>query len=553
MTDEEPRLERAHDDEGSAAYGEQALGEQASDEQPVGEHAPMFGSPDVLIAGPPAPKRRLAPVLTSAIVVLAIVLGGGAFTAVKLLASKGSQPDKWAPSNSIAFAKFDLDPSASAKVAAWEFEQKFPTAPKIASADQLKDGLLSAAFDDGSGKTGNVDYPTDIKPWLGDRLAFAVFVDTAGKVQTIDILAVTDATKARAALAKLVASTPSGDSSATDGVNGDFHAFSIQDDFVILGANQAVVDEAVASAKKGNIGANSTYTSDIAQLKSDRIATVWWDSGATLKAMQADLPATTRALLLSGGLTGLPDFTKAGRFVMGLRVQPTYAELQGRILGSSSPKLSDGDAGTALGDLPGGTVAGISLANPEQLLKTELASLQSGLLGSSAGDQMDQLSAELGISVPGDLENLLGSQLAIGINALPDSAQALDGALFTAMTHPDDLAKALKTVKILIAGAGSQLGASGVPALTATTSGSSLVITDDTRSQRGRLSDDPVFRSALDGMPSKAVAAGFVNLSTVIKADQSANTAGLSPLQGIGFFLGTDATSPVFAVRLTVK
>jgi len=54
-------------------------------------------------------------------------------------------------------------------------------------------------------------------------------------------------------------------------------------------------------------------------------------------------------------------------------------------------------------------------------------------------------------------------------------------------------------------------------------------------------------------MPSKAVAAGFVNLSTVIKADQSANAAGLSPLQDIGFYLGTDATSPVFAVRLTVK
>jgi len=68
--------------------------------------------------------------------------------------------------------------------------------------------------------------------------------------------------------------------------------------------------------------------------------------------------------------------------------------------------------------------AGISLANPEQLLKTELASLQNGLLGSSAGDQMDQLSAELGISVPGDLENLLGSQLAIGINTLPDSTRA---------------------------------------------------------------------------------------------------------------------------------
>jgi hypothetical protein len=504
---------------------------------------------DILAAGPSGPKRRIAPVVTSAVVVLAIVLGGGAFTAVKLLASKGSQPDKWAPSTSIAFAKVDLDPSASAKVAAWEFEQKFPKAPKLASADQLKDGLLGAAFDDGS---GDVNYATDIKPWLGDRLAFAVFPDAAGKPQTINILAIKDATKASAALTKLAATASSDDQSGGDAVSTTFNAFSIQGDYAILGPTQAIVDDAIAAAKKASIDSNSTYNSDIAQLKSDRIATVWWDAGATLKAISSDLPATARGLLMSGGLTGLPDLTKVGRFVMGLRVQPSYAELQGRILGSSSPKLSSGNAGTALGDLPGGTVAGISLANPEQLLKTELTSLQGGLLSSGAQDEMDQLSAQLGISVPGDLENLLGSQLAIGIDGLPADAQGLDNVLVTAMTHPDDLGQALRTMKILIAGTGGEFGG-GVPALTATTSGSSLVVTNDSRAPQGKLSDDPVFRDALDGMPSKAVAAGFVNLSTIIKANPAPVAADLSPLQGIGFYIGTDSTSPVFSVRLTVK
>lgn len=551
MTDHEPHLERAENDGGSAAFGEQAYGDApapAPQYPPAdGLQPPAFGQPDILAAGPPVPKRRIAPVVTSAVVVLAIVLGGGAFTAVKLLASKGSQPDRWAPANSIAFAKFDLDPSASAKVAAWEFEQKFPKAPKIASADQLKDGLLGAAFDDG---TGDVNYATDIKPWLGDRLAVAEFPDSAGKPQEIDILAIKDAKKAQAALTKLVA-TASSDESGGDSVTGSFSAFSIQGDYVVLGASQAIVDQAIAAAKKADIDSNSTYTSDIAQLKSDRVATIWWDAGATLKAMSGDLPANARGLLMSGGLTGLPDLTKAGRFVMGLRVQPTYAELQGRILGSSSPKLSSGDAGSALGDLPGGTVAGISLANPEQLLKTELTSLQAGLLGTGAQDEMDQLSAQLGISVPGDLENLLGSQLAIGIDGLPNGAQALESALFTAMTRPDDVGRALQTMKILIADA--EVDGGGVPALTATTSGSSLVVTDDSRAPQGKLSDDAVFRDALDGMPSKAVVAGFVNLSTVVKADQAPDAADLTPLQGLGFYIGTDATSPVFAVRLTVK
>lgn len=500
-----------------------------------------FGTADILAGGEKhARKRRLAPIVTSVAVVLAIVLGGGAFTAMKLLASSGSQPDTWAPANSIAFAKVDLDPSASAKVAAWEFEQKFPQAPKIASSDQLKDGLLSAAFKDAD----QIDYATDVKPWLGDRVAVAVFLNTAGKPQPIYILQVTDGAKAKAGLNKMIAAA-----GVTDPTSGDVAAFSIQGSYAILGQTEAVVDDAIAQAKKADISTNADYKADIAQLNSDRIVTSWWDLGATLKAVSSELPGQANALLMSGGLTGLPDMTKAGRLVMGLRVQPSYVEMQGRVLGSSaSSQLKDGDAGSALGNLPGGTVAGVALANPEQLVKTELDQMKTGLIGTSVQSEFDQLGAQLGISVPADIENLLGSQLAVGVNALPGGEQALGQMFVTVMTHPDDLAKAKQTAQILL----SNLGPAAGGIIKVSTQGQLLVGTDNPKAASGKLSDSPAYRSALDGMPSQSVAAGYIDLSSIIAAVPDA-PSGLAPLQSVGFYFGTDSTSPVFSVRLTVK
>jgi hypothetical protein len=417
-------------------------------------------------------------------------------------------------------------------VSAWEFEKKFPSAPKVASADQLKDALLQAAFQ--SDTTHPVNYDADVKPWLGDRVAFAVFLDSSGKPQPIGILQVKDAGKAKAGLARL----------NTDGGS----AYSLQGDYVIVGQTQSIVDQAVAAARKGNIGSNSTYTGDIGHLKTDRIVTAWWDAGATLKAVAPDLPATARGLLLSGSLTGLPDMTKAGRFVMGLRIQPTYAELEGRVLGSSSSQqLKNGTAGAALGKLPSGTVAGVALANPEQLIKTELDALKSGAIGGGVQSQLDAVGAQLGISLPADLENLLGSELAVGLDAVPNGG-GIGAALFTVVTHPDDPAKALATAQKLVA-AGS---ASGGFQLTASASGSSVVITNNAQHAAGALADDPAFKSALDAMPSQSAVAGFVDLSALVAAQPDAQPDA-QHLQSLGFYAGVDSSSPVFAVRLTVK
>ena len=515
---------------GQPTYGQPGYSQPAYGQPTYGQPAPAATPPvgDYLTAGRPEPKRRLAPILTSVAVVVALILGAGAYTGYRLLASHGSQPDTWAPANSIAFGKLDLDPSASAKVAAWEFEKKFPDAPKVANADQLKDALLNAMFD---GADGDPDY-ADIKPWLGNRVAFDVFLDTAGAPHPIGILEVKDSAKAKAELPLL----------ATSG--GGMAGYSVQGDYAIVGETQAIVDQAVAAAKKGNITTNANYKSDIAQLKDDRIATVWYDIDGSMQALTAELPGELAMVPMIGQMSK----QKAGRLVMGLRVQPSYVELSGRVIGGSTfpAELNGATAATALGDLPSGTVAGLSIANPEQLLKKELDTIESSPLGAGIQDEFDAASAQLGISLPDDVENLLGKQVTVGIDALP--AQSLSTLFVTLMTQPGDLPKALATVQALTT---SLTGGAEGPFKTST-EGNTLVVTDDPAPTSGKLADDPKFQAALDGMPAQSTLAGYVDLSAFVAATPEA-PADLGHLDSLGFYVGLDDASPVFKVRLSIK
>jgi hypothetical protein len=79
-----------------------------------------------------------------------------------------------------------------------------------------------------------------------------------------------------------------------------------------------------------------------------------------------------------------------------------------------------------------------------------------------------------------------------------------------------------------------------------------VVLTSNDKPATGKLADDPAFKAALAGLPQQAAVAGFVNLSALLAAQPGA-PADAKHLDGLGFYFGTDATSPVFSVKLTVK
>lgn len=394
------------------------------------------------------PRRNLAAIVVSLVAVLAVIGGGVAYVGYHKLASSGAQPDQWAPSSSIAYIKIDLDPAAAEKVGAWRFEQKFPDAPHVTSADQLKDALLSEAFDQPS---SNIDYATDIKPWLGDRVALAAYPDAKGQIQPVGILQVKDATQAQAGLTKLI---HTGDGSMSTA------GFAIEDDYAIVGPSQAAVDAAVAAARTSSIIASNQYAADVATLGGDRIVTAWADLGAVSKyvakmqtnelsgalgalssasagssgwisnndlgssnpgsdssdgmdagALASLGPDSVSSVIGQSDISGLAGLASTqglanqlkGRLVLGLSLQSGYAEISGRLVGGDTTGIQsqNADAGALLGQLPAGSVAGLAVSGIGAAISKELTTLESGPLASlGLKAELDAASAQLGISLP---------------------------------------------------------------------------------------------------------------------------------------------------------
>jgi hypothetical protein len=536
-----------------------------SSDTPTGDYGPQRDDPSgglsgELLAGGPIerPRRNLPAIIISLVAVLAVIGGGVAYVGYHKLASSGAQPDQWAPAGSIAYVKVDLDPAASEKIAALRFEQKFPDAPHVTSADQLKDALLSSAFDRPS---SDVDYATDIKPWLGDRVAVAAYLDASGKVQPVGILQVKDAAKAQAGLNKLIHTPMAGDSTAST------PGFEIEGDYAIVGPSQAAVDAAVAAARSANITASSNYASDVATLGGDRIVTAWADLGALSKyagkaAALAGADAVGGSALgdLSGlggagglgslgltslsGVQGLTNELK-GRLVLGLELQSGYASISGRIVGADESGVSNGGAGLLLAQLPAGSVAGVAASGLGPVITKELTTLEAGPLQTlGLKDQLDAIGTKLGITLPGDAVNLIGSDVAAGLDSVPANGVA---PKFTAITEPTDVAKGLKTAQALT----GLLTSNGTPT-TATASGSNVTITDDAAAS-GALGNDPGFKAAMAGMPDAVVAAAYVNLAGLWPTLGSKVPSDLQHLTGIGTYETLDGSDITFSVRVTVN
>jgi Protein of unknown function (DUF3352) len=506
-----------------------------------------FSGGDLLAGGPVVrPRRNITAIVVSLVAVLAVIGGAAGYVGYHKLASSGSQPDQWAPANSIAFVKLDLDPAASEKIAALRFEQKFPDAPHVTSADQLKDALLDDVFNNSSG-SDKIDYATDVKPWLGDRVGLAVYPDASGSAEAVGILAVKDADTAKIGLTKLVHD------------QGDA-AFAIEGDYAIVAQTQTAVDAAVAAARASSITAAGNYSSDIATLKGDRIVTGWADLGAVLKlagksAVLSHAPGLGSlgnlgslgglgSLGALGGVGGVGSLATAvkGRFVFGLQLQPGYADFEGRVVGSDVGGYHNGSSGSLLGQLPASSIAGVAVSGLGDVLTQELATLEkSPLMAMGLQTELDGLGTKLGIALPSDAINLLGNEFAAGLDTVPAGHGT---AKFTVITEPTDLAKGLVTAQKL---ASSINGATP----TVRAAGSQVIVTNDAQAT-GSLGNDPAFKTAMSGMPDQVVGAVYVDLAGIWAAVPGKVPSDLTHLTGLGGYEAINGNDLVFDARLTV-
>ena len=99
--------------------------------------------------------------------IVVLLVGGGAFAAMKFLGPKEDDAIELAPQSSFFYANLFLDPSSSQKMALEDLLAHFPEAGTPEEAERRLDELLTDALADSP-----LNYVEDVKPWVGDQIAF---------------------------------------------------------------------------------------------------------------------------------------------------------------------------------------------------------------------------------------------------------------------------------------------------------------------------------------------------------------------------------------------
>src|SRR3954452_22917587 len=139
--------------------------------------------------------------LTALTTALAVVLTGGIVTAAWRALQPHHAPESLVPSTAFAVCILDLSMPAGQSDALAAFADHFPGSPTHRGDGSAVDRLLRAIFHGSSDP--HLHYDRDVKPWLGDHVALAGWMDKAGKPQMEALIEATDDGAAREELTKL--------------------------------------------------------------------------------------------------------------------------------------------------------------------------------------------------------------------------------------------------------------------------------------------------------------------------------------------------------------
>ena len=319
--------------------------------------------------------------LTALSTALALVLAGGVVTAAWRSFQSHDAPTKLLPASTFAVGTLDLSLRGHDDALS-SFADHFPSSPTHHGDGSAVDRLLRAIFRGSSDP--RINYDDDIKPWLGDRVAIAGWMDKAGKPQMEGLIESTDDGAARKELAKLIK-------------DGD-GAFSFADGYAVLGNTPAAVQESIDAAHKSSLADSATYGADIDALPGEPALTGWLDGPAARKALEAALgPGEARMLeqLGQGGAFGMlgpmglagsagmvgvggagvgsatagalggPSAMFTGRTSLGALVTDRYVEVDTRETGAAAQHQTSTNT---LRSLPASTMATLELGDPSTMV-----------------------------------------------------------------------------------------------------------------------------------------------------------------------------------------
>lgn len=241
------------------------------------------------------------------VLTLALIAGAAVgVVAYTKLSGGGPQPADVLPATTVAYARLDLDPSASQKIALLDLIDRVPEVKEglgLEDVDSQAD-LREVAFTDWFGleDTCGVDYDDDVKPWIGERLGLGLvggFEITDDEDETtlsiaensVLVLQVTDEDAAREGITKLVTECGVLEEIAGDlGEDLDEPGIAFRDGYALVTISPESADAIDAASDEGTLaGDNDKFSGDMDTLGEDGVASVWYDQGALFEKAEEAL------------------------------------------------------------------------------------------------------------------------------------------------------------------------------------------------------------------------------------------------------------------------
>lgn len=495
--------------------------------------------------------------LTAAV---SLVLVGGVTTVAVRSFAPGANPADVVPASAFGVAQFDLSLPDGQDDATAHLVKRFPGAP--GGPGSIRDRLLRGIFK--ASNDPHVDYDTSIKPWLGDHVAIAGWLDASGAPQAEFVLESTDDGAARKDL----------HNAAPDlGI-----AFS--HGFAILAPNQQAADAAVRAAGKSSLADNSTYTGDIGALEGTPTATGWLDSAGMAKAFQHLFTQQTAGAPAPDVLsaTGLGNAT--GRIVAGLRVSDDgdNSALQLDVVNRGGKPSTRSASTDLLRHLPAATLATAAIADPGGIVRDVANAIKGPLsmffFGAGGGescsasssdptpvctqsvepptdampDPLTEISKEIGIQIPDDLVALLGSDAVITYGGISGDGTPRVGV----RSKPADTNAAADVVTKLR----NRLADTNVELAERLAGGDFVLATTDEYADdlasKGSLGTAPRFEDAMRGMPSSVGFATYVDLGSILPLATHGMVPQLDHLTALGIWSANVGGNQTTRIRLIV-
>ena len=368
--------------------------------------------------------RRTA-LIAGGVVALLVAAGAGTWAAVSFLGS-GAQPAEALPAGTLAYASIDLDPSGAQKIEAIRMLNKFPAFKEEYGLD-AEDDLRRVIVEEALADCDSVDYAADVEPWLGSSLAMAAVDAGEEKPSPVGVVEVSDAGAAEEGLAALAKCAGSDDS-----------GYAVEGEWAYLAETDEIAQQVADASGEGTLADNSDYQQWMDQVGDPGVVSMYAspDAGQVMSELMAsDLASGAAAGELPPGAADemAKAFEDFGGAAGAVRFDDGGVELEFAADLPQDPALvlpADGEATLSVVDtLPEDTAVAYGAVLPEGWAQRLVDVLSSyGIPQEQVEQGMAMLEQQTGLSLPEDLETLLGEQFVLALGGQFDAEALMNSA-----------------------------------------------------------------------------------------------------------------------------